>query len=132
MSDNNLCLSCGACCSHFRVSFYWGECASAGGSVPDDLTVQISPSRVAMLGTEGARCRCTALMGEVGQAVACSIYEQRSSTCREFDQVWPDGTINEQCNSARAAFGLPPLPVLGFALANPDESSVLLPAGLAG
>ena len=36
------CTSCGACCAHFRVSFYWGECQSGGGLVPDELVVQIS------------------------------------------------------------------------------------------
>ncbi|MGB7648286.1 MAG: YkgJ family cysteine cluster protein, partial [Pseudomonas fluorescens] len=41
MSEASPCLSCGACCSHFRVSFFWGECASSGGTVPDDLVVQI-------------------------------------------------------------------------------------------
>ncbi|MEG6657786.1 YkgJ family cysteine cluster protein, partial [Pseudomonas aeruginosa] len=28
MSTDNPCLTCGACCAHFRVSFYWGECRS--------------------------------------------------------------------------------------------------------
>ncbi|MDX1269447.1 MAG: YkgJ family cysteine cluster protein, partial [Oceanisphaera sp.] len=25
MSSGNPCLTCGACCAFFRVSFYWGE-----------------------------------------------------------------------------------------------------------
>ncbi|MPQ71936.1 YkgJ family cysteine cluster protein, partial [Pseudomonas sp. MWU12-2323] len=29
MSEVSPCLNCGACCSHFRVSFFWGECASS-------------------------------------------------------------------------------------------------------
>ncbi|MEG0249014.1 MAG: YkgJ family cysteine cluster protein, partial [Pseudomonas sp.] len=31
MSEYNPCLDCGACCGYFRVSFFWGECQSAGG-----------------------------------------------------------------------------------------------------
>ncbi|MBR7358785.1 YkgJ family cysteine cluster protein, partial [Klebsiella pneumoniae] len=25
MSDINPCMTCGACCAYFRVSFYWAE-----------------------------------------------------------------------------------------------------------
>ncbi|MFJ3482020.1 YkgJ family cysteine cluster protein [Pseudomonas sp. NPDC090202] len=109
MSDVSPCLNCGACCSHFRVSFFWGECASSGGTVPDDLVTSISPSRVAMLGTDQKSPRCVALQGEVGKGVSCSIYGQRSSTCREFDASWENGEANSTCDIARAAFGLPPL-----------------------
>ncbi|MDE1196644.1 MAG: YkgJ family cysteine cluster protein [Pseudomonas sp.] len=107
MSDVSPCLNCGACCSHFRVSFFWGECASAGGTVPDELVSSISPSRVAMLGTDCKSVRCTSLEGEVGKGTSCSIYEQRSSTCREFEASWTDGQHNPDCDAARAAFGLP-------------------------
>ena len=85
MSEASPCLNCGACCSHFRLSFFWGECASSGGTVPDDLVVQINPSRVAMIGTDRKPARCCSLEGEVGQATSCSIYEQRSSVCRDFE-----------------------------------------------
>ena len=74
MSTENPCLSCGACCAHFRVSFYWGECQSAGGLVPDHLTVAISPYLVAMQGTEQKPVRCTALLGEVGCGTRCTVY----------------------------------------------------------
>lgn len=109
MSEANPCMTCGACCAYFRVSFYWGECTSAGGSVPDDLVVQVSPTLVAMLGTESRPARCTKLEGEVGKGVSCSMYEQRSSTCREFDASWANGEANPNCDKARAAHGLPPL-----------------------
>lgn len=109
MSANNPCMSCGACCAHFRVSFYWGECQSGGGLVPDELVVQISPQRVAMLGTEIRPVRCTALQGTVGESVSCSNYACRSSTCREFTASWEDGQANPHCDKARAAYGLPPL-----------------------
>lgn len=114
MSDNNPCLNCGACCAHFRVSFFWGECQSAGGSVPDDQVVLITPQRVAMRGTESKPVRCTALRGEVGAGVSCGLYAQRSSTCREFEASWANGEANPSCDAARLAYGLPPLvaPVL--------------------
>jgi len=109
MSDNNPCLTCGACCAHFRVSFFWGECQSAGGVVPDDQVVLITPHRVAMLGTQNTPVRCIALLGEVGQGVRCTLYEQRSSTCREFEASWANGEHNPYCDAARSAHGLPPL-----------------------
>lgn len=109
MSTDNPCLTCGACCAHFRVSFFWGECASAGGTVPDNMTTQISPFYVAMTGTESKPARCDALMGEVGCQVRCTLYEQRSSSCREFEASWVDGIHNPRCDAARAAHGLPPV-----------------------
>jgi Fe-S-cluster containining protein len=115
MSDNNPCVSCGACCAFFRVSFYWGECTSAGGLVPDELTVQVSPNHVAMLGTDSKPTRCTSLAGDIGCSVGCTMYEQRSSTCREFEASWETGSHNEACDRARAHHGLPPLEA-GWAL----------------
>ncbi|MCP1443825.1 Fe-S-cluster containining protein [Pseudomonas sp. GGS8] len=77
--------------------------------MPDELVTSISPSRVAMLGTDCKPVRCVGLVGEVGTTVQCSIYDQRSSTCREFDASWANGEANVDCDAARAAFGLPPL-----------------------
>ncbi|BCX66574.1 hypothetical protein LAB08_R11920 [Pseudomonas izuensis] len=74
--------------------------------MPDELVAQISPSRVAMLGTECKPVRCVSLAGDVGSRVQCSIYEKRSSTCREFEASWTDGQPNPDCDAARAAFGL--------------------------
>lgn len=109
MSEPSPCLSCGACCAHFRVSFYAGECQSVGGLVPDELVVPISPHLVAMRGTELKPVRCVALEGEVGCQVSCRVYESRSSTCREFSTSWEDGEHNPHCDAARAAYGLPPV-----------------------
>jgi Fe-S-cluster containining protein len=104
------CQSCGACCAHFRVSFYWGESdAHPRGTVPKRLTIPVTPYHVAMRGTDTSPSRCTALSGEVGHDVACTIYAQRSSTCREFTEA----TI--ECDRARAAYGLPPVPRSGEA-----------------
>ncbi|MGY2293416.1 YkgJ family cysteine cluster protein [Pseudomonas sp. SDO528_S397] len=118
MSEVSPCLNCGACCSHFRVSFFWGECVSSGGTVPDELVEQINPTRVAMIGTNQKPARCCSLEGEVGQGTRCTIYDQRSTPCREFDASWSQGVANVDCDAARAAFGLAPLaePVQALAL----------------
>lgn len=95
------CQACGACCAAFRVSFYWAETdAHPEGQVPQAMTASISPHHVAMQGTETKPVRCIALSGEVGQSVSCSIYEKRSSTCREFESG------SEECVKARKINGL--------------------------
>lgn len=110
MSAQSPCMSCGACCAYFRVSFYWGECQSAGGTVPDSQVIAVSPHLVAMIGTDRKPARCANLLGDVGSEVRCTMYEQRSSTCREFPSSWENGVHNPDCDKARAAHGLPPLP----------------------
>ncbi|MFW9604975.1 MAG: YkgJ family cysteine cluster protein [Pseudomonas sp.] len=110
MSADNPCMTCGACCAHFRVSFYWAECQSAGGCVPDAVVEQISPHLVALRGTTQKPVRCINLRGEVGHSVSCSCYDQRPSPCREFECSWAHGRRYAQCDAARAAYGLPPLP----------------------
>lgn len=95
------CQTCGACCAAFRVSFYWAETdAHPQGQVPQAMTASISPHHVAMRGTETNPVRCIALCGEVGQSVSCSIYDKRSSTCREFESG------SEDCIKARKINGL--------------------------
>ena len=125
MFDNNPCLSCGACCARFRVSFFWGGCRSAGGTGPDDTVIAISPTYVAMLGTERKPARCQALEGKVGEKVHCTMYTDRSSTCREFHASWEYGESNPHCDVARAAHGLPPLEPLPHAdMLKPSGSDV--------
>lgn len=98
---SQICQACGACCAHFRVSFYWGETdIHATGRIPESLTVPVSPHLVAMRGTEARPVRCIALTGEIGCSVGCSIYEHRSTTCRDF------AAGSDQCNQARHAYGL--------------------------
>ncbi len=111
MSDHSPCLNCGACCATFRVSFYWGETDSApGGDVPTHLTEQITPCRACMQGTNQPKPRCVGLLGTVGEGVRCSLYEQRPSPCREFPYHGENGQDSPDCQRARAAHGLPPLP----------------------
>lgn len=103
------CLSCGACCSSFRVSFYWAEADDApGGTVPVAMTETVSPHLRCMIYDRQTR-RCQALTGKVGEAVSCSIYPLRSSTCREFSAYGADGLPDPACNQARQKHGLPPL-----------------------
>lgn len=96
------CLSCGACCASFRVSFYWAETdAHPLGTVPQTLTQTVSPHYVCMKGTDKSPVQCVALEGRVGEQVSCNIYALRSSTCREFEAG------SEACNRARAMHHLP-------------------------
>ncbi|WP_174521883.1 YkgJ family cysteine cluster protein [Obesumbacterium proteus] len=106
MSQHNPCISCGACCGYFRVSFYWAEADDAGGLVPASLTEQVNPYMRCMQGTNTKKPRCINLRGEIGQNVMCSMYENRPSPCREFSQSWEFGEPNEACDRARAAYGL--------------------------
>jgi Fe-S-cluster containining protein len=108
--DANPCKSCGARCTLFRVSFYWGEADDApGGYVPADLTVQVNPTMRAMHGTHPRATGCVALQGTPGECVSCGIYERRPTTCREFDTHDEHGHVDERCTVARAALGLPAL-----------------------
>lgn len=107
-SNTNPCLSCGACCAHYRVAFYSGELAGAtGGTVPPELTTQIGPLRACMKGTELGGNRCIALQGELGRpGIHCTIYEKRPTPCREFNVVDDDGVMNPACLNLRQQLGL--------------------------
>jgi len=104
----SVCQSCGACCAAFRVDFHPAELAGGsfawGEGVPLALTVPVTANLVRMAGTDTAAPRCVALVGNIGEAVACTIYDGRPSPCREFD------TEHAACNRARQRHGLPPLP----------------------
>ncbi|SAI65909.1 Flagellin N-methylase [Bordetella ansorpii] len=118
----NPCLDCGACCSHFRVSFYSGEMAGeTGGTVPEDMAVQIGPLRACMRGTEMGNGRCVALRGELGKpGIHCDIYPLRPSPCREFETWEPDGSVNPDCQRLRLSLGLAALPPRPPAENDPD------------
>jgi uncharacterized protein len=111
LANANPCLDCGACCAHFRVSFYCGEVAGENsGTVPLELVTQLSPVRVCMKGTEQGHNRCTSLRGQLGQpGIHCAIYPQRPTPCREFETWLPDGSPNPDCQRLRANLGLPAL-----------------------
>ena len=121
MTHENPCLTCGACCAFFRVSFYWGETTdSPEGTVPAHLTEDVTPFFRAMKGSNQKNPRCIALEGEIGEGAHCAIYELRSSSCRDFgiDFIDEKVVVNpedlERCTHARAHWGLPPLQVDAF------------------
>jgi hypothetical protein len=97
-ADPSTCLSCGACCSHFRVSFYWQE-AEQRGIDPASVS-QISPWQVCFRGTGEHPVRCVNLEGDVGREAACRIYDQRPTPCRSVE------IGDEKCDQARVAHGL--------------------------
>ena len=72
------CQTCGACCASLRVDFHPAELAGGafawGEGVPSAMTVPLTAAMVRMCGTDAAPPRCVALAGEVGVAVACTIY----------------------------------------------------------
>ncbi|MDX1442294.1 MAG: YkgJ family cysteine cluster protein [Gammaproteobacteria bacterium] len=123
MNKPHPCLSCGACCAFYRVSFYWTEADPFnGGTIPQELVQQLTPHRVAMKGTTGkaGKSRCIALDGEVGKSVGCSIYDKRGTTCRDFAPSWESGRPNESCDKARAFYGMTPLTPEDFEAPDPQ------------
>lgn len=111
-AGKNPCVSCGACCAHFRVQFYWRE-ANPGdceNPVPPDLFEELTPQHRCMKGTgKKHHPKCEGLKGRIGKDASCSIYSQRPTPCRAFTASYADGLKHERCDEARAAHGLPPL-----------------------
>lgn len=113
----NPCIQCGACCCYFRVEFYWREIEPTSQyRVPAPLTEDLNPFKKCMKGTlEKTGNRCVALSGKVGRQVACTIYPNRPSPCRNFafsyapNEDGTPGPKNKRCDEARAANGLKPL-----------------------
>lgn len=98
MDTTNPCFACGMCCQYFRVSFYHGEIAGNGaGTILEELTTQITPHLACMKGTEKGHAPCIALRYDETDGYRCSIYEKRSSACREFNILNEDGTTNKKC-----------------------------------
>lgn len=122
MTNPSPCLTCGACCASFRVSFYWSELQEAGGVVPDQLAERVNLHQSCMKGTNQAAPHCVALLGTVGDQVRCAIYENRPSPCREFTCNSETPEYNEACDRARARYGLAPVPRFNFAPGQHHES----------
>ena len=97
------CLACGACCASFRVDFSVHESQEQGGRVPAGLVEEVTDFTCRMRGTDWARPRCAALVGQVGVQASCGIYEWRPSPCREF------AAGSDACNRVRQRHGLPVL-----------------------
>jgi Fe-S-cluster containining protein len=99
----NPCFECGQCCQHFRVSFYHGEIEGNGtGVVPAQFTSKVNDHLACMKGTEKGGAPCVALRYSAVEGYRCSIYEQRPSTCREFNILNEDGTLNPECQKLQA------------------------------
>lgn len=104
------CLTCGACCNAYRVSFHWSEAdPDQGGQVPVQLTEPLRQHERSMKGTSQSEPRCIALDAEIGRYSRCTIYSQRPSPCRDVAASWEFGVISRQCDNARLKFGLPAL-----------------------
>ena len=63
------CVTCGVCCTNYRVEFSVYELQSMGGTVPDHLAHEAGGNRARMNGTERRPVRCTALTGRCGEQV---------------------------------------------------------------
>ncbi len=108
--NDHPCVRCGACCAAFRVDFHCSELAGAtSGGVPETLAVPVTATLMRMRGTDAAPPRCIALTGEIGRAVACAIYPDRPSPCRDFAPYAALGIGEEACERARRRHGLPAL-----------------------
>jgi len=103
LSMSHPCLTCGACCASFRVDFSVHESQEHGGRVPAGLVEEVTETTCRMRGTDWARPRCAALVGQVGTQAHCGIYEWRPSPCREF------AAGSDACNRVRQRHGLPAL-----------------------
>ena len=104
------CLSCGACCAHFRVSFHWSEAEPGmGGAVPIELTEPLRSHERVMRGTSQAAPRCVALDAQIGVYSRCGIHDRRPSVCAAVPASWEFGAASAQCDKARLAHGLPAL-----------------------
>ncbi len=104
------CLTCGACCTQYRVAFHWLESDSVTpGGVPAAMSEPLDAHRLCMRGTYAAPIRCVALDAQIGTYSRCSIHANRPSVCREVDASWEYGVASPQCDKARIAHGMAPL-----------------------
>ncbi len=118
----NPCLSCGACCAYFRVSFHWSETEpELGGKVPIELTEPLRTHECAMRGTSQAQPYCTALDADIGRHSRCTIHDCRPSVCAAVPASLEFGERSRQCDKARAAWGLPMLTAADWSGVDLDE-----------
>lgn len=104
------CLTCGACCAFFRVSFHWSEAdPTLGGQVPFEMTEPLRTHERVMRGTSQAQPRCIALDADIGRHSHCTIHDRRPSVCAAVPASYEFGGASAQCDKARIAHGLPVL-----------------------
>jgi Fe-S-cluster containining protein len=103
------CLTCGACCNTYRVSFHYSEMLSESHGVPETMSTQTTPYQNAMNGTDQENPRCVAFIGNVGEVSSCSIYKNRPGCCRLFKASFENGTRSIECEKCRIKSHLTPL-----------------------
>lgn len=119
------CLSCGACCAFFRVSFHWSEAEpELGGQVPIELTDSLRLHERVMRGTSGGQARCVALDAEIGRYSRCTIHPVRPSVCAAVPASLEFGVRSAQCDKARIAHGLPELGPADWAWRQPLKARI--------
>ncbi len=99
------CLTCGVCCTNYRVEFFDLRAAIHGRHRARCAGPRSARqgNRARMKRYRTAPVRCVAL-GDLGNdCVGCTIYEQRSRPCRDF----PFASYG--CHDTRAKFDLPAL-----------------------
>lgn len=102
------CLTCGACCAYFRVSFHWSEAdPDHGGRVPIELTEPLRVHERVMRGTSATHPRCIALDADIGRYSRCTIHDRRPSVCAAVPASLEFGQRSAQCDKSRLAHGLP-------------------------
>lgn len=100
------CLTCGACCAYFRVSFHWSETDPAlGGRVPIELTDALRTHERVMRGTSQSQPRCIALDADIGRYSRCSIHDRRPSACAAVPASL-NSTAQRAVRQIRLAHGL--------------------------
>ena len=110
MPAEHPCLTCGACCAFFRVSFHWSEADPAlGGQVPFELTEPLRTHERVMRGTSEKAPRCVALDADIGRYGRCTIHDRRPSVCALVPASYEFGAASAQCDKSRLAHGLPML-----------------------
>jgi Fe-S-cluster containining protein len=93
--DGSVCRSCGACCAY---SADWPRF-----TLEDDAVLNRLPRELVDDAHGRMRCdadRCAALVGEVGIATACVVYDVRPDVCRECSPG------DDACVMARRRFNL--------------------------
>lgn len=98
------CLTCGACCqSLLCVGVRPSD--SVDPELSWDITVQTDDGEIVVdryLRRNEETLACVALEGNIGERVACTIYETRPTMCHHFDAG------SDRCHAIRRAFGIEP------------------------
>ena len=85
------CLSCGACCAFFRVSFYWAE----GISMPEHYTEPVTAVYSCMAGTNQASPRCIALQGTIGGKLVVGCMNSVALHVKKFKSLMINATKHD-------------------------------------